>query len=369
MSPDLVLLDEQNMMKAVYYELCGIPVISIETKPDPCKFENTPPFTSFYVPSNTLISKWICKWLWFKKIALNRYRLKKLQINSLWTDHYSITCKVARKGGIDLNKRKDLERAFAIGIKGIPRLIVSPAAFDFPHQEKEATYRIGPLIDINREGEISNPRYTALREKIAEIKENGNGFIIYCSLGTITEQFKKRVKLFFTNLLRVARQNPDDLFILSTGKEFDISEIFPVPDNMYVYQHLPQIDLLHNCDIMITHGGMNSITECVYCEVPVLVYPLSHEWDQPGNAARVVYHKIGIMGKINRDSSRKISQKLNQLKSGYTFYQKNILEMKNRFEENNNSEEALRIIEKVMNKSAENTQVEYAMNIQMLECQ
>jgi zeaxanthin glucosyltransferase len=364
LSPDLVLLDEQNMLKAIYYELCGIPVISIETKPDPCKFENAPPFTSFFVPSGTLISKWICKLLWFRKVTLNRYRLKKLQLNCLWTDHYSITSKIAGKHCIDLKKRTDLERAFAIGIKGIPRLILSPVAFDFPQKGKEDTYRIGPLIDINREGEISHPRYSALGENITKFKDSGKGFVVYCSLGTITMQFKKRVNRFFFKLLMVARQNPDDLFILSTGKEFEICEIFPVPDNLYVYQYVPQIDLLQKSDIMITHGGMNSITECVFCQVPMLIYPLSQEWDQPGNGARAVYHRIGLMGRINRDSPKKTSQKLTRLKSDYSFYKHNILEMKSKFEVKNNSDEAIRIIEMTLNKQTEIIQAEYEMNIQ-----
>ena len=43
-------------------------------------------------------------------------------------------------------------------------------------------------------------------------------------------------------------------------------------------------------DIMITHGGMSSMTECIFCEVPVMGYPLSYplsvDWDQPGYAAK-----------------------------------------------------------------------------------
>lgn len=149
----------------------------------------------------------------------------------------------------------------------------------------------------------------------------------------------------------VARQNPSDLFILSAGKGFNVSKIFPVPDNLYVFDYVPQVDLLQYCDIMITHGGINSITECVFYGVPTLNYPLSLEWDQPGCAARAVYHKVGLMGKLRKDSAKTISQKLNQIKTNYSFYKKNVLAMKGKFEAKNNSNEVVAIIEGILNKT------------------
>ncbi len=293
LSPDLVLLDEQNMLKAIYYEMCNIPVVCIETKPEPCRCENIPPFTSFFVPSNTLKSKWICRFLWFGKTNLNWYRLKKWQLNLVGTDYYSTACKIAKQNNTNLKKRTDLKRGYGIGIKGLPRLIAAPAAFDFPISEKEGTYNIGPLVDINREGEIEKPRYNVLQNNIDKFKAKEVGLIIYCSLGTISGSFQKMVKCFLQKMVKVSLQNPTDLFVLSAGRGFNISDLFPIPDNLYVFDYVPQVDLLQYCDIMITHGGINSITECVFHGVPTLNYPLSLEWDQPGCAARAVYHKVG----------------------------------------------------------------------------
>jgi len=59
-APDLVILDEQNMLKALYYEICNVPVMCFESKPEPYKTRNVPPFTSFYVPSDTMISRLVC---------------------------------------------------------------------------------------------------------------------------------------------------------------------------------------------------------------------------------------------------------------------------------------------------------------------
>ena len=350
LAPDLVLLDEQNMLKAIYYEICRVPVLCLQTKPDPLKFSNVPPFTSSFVPSQLLASRLYCELLWIIKTLRNHYRLKLLQLNSKKTDIYSITLQIALQHGMDMKNRITLKRGFGIGVNDIPRFILSPAAFDFPHPAREGTWYIGPLIDINREQHIKMPRYKVLLSRIASFKNQNSGFVIYCSLGSQNKLFMKKVKRFFKRLMEVARKNPDDLFITSVGEEFDVGQLFPVPDNLYAYKYLPQADLLRHCDIMITHGGGNSLTECIFRGVPTLTYPLSPDWDQPGCAARVVYHKLGLKGNIVCDSSRAISRKLNHLKLNHSQYKKNVLLMKTRFKKNNTTE-ALEIIEGIIKQN------------------
>lgn len=350
-SPDLVLLDDQNMLKAAYYKMCNIRIVCLDNLPESCMSDNVPPYTSFFTPSNNFISKWFCKVLWFRKTMQNRWRLCKLQLNLVGTDYYSATLRIANQNKINLKKSIDLKRGFNIGIKNILHIIVAPGAFDFPHPQKVGIFNIGPLVDINREGEIVKSRYNALKKNLDKYKEKESGFIIYCSLGTITQGFQSRKKRFLLEMVKVASLNPSDLFVLSAGKEFNINELLPVSENMYVFEFVPQVDLLQYCDIMITHGGMNTITECVFCEVPMLVYPLSPHWDQPGNSARVVYHGLGLNGKINKDSSKTISKKVNQIKSNYSLYKNNVLEMKAKFEEKNNSLEVVNIIENILKKT------------------
>jgi len=216
--------------------------------------------------------------------------------------------------------------------------------------KRKKVYRVGPLVDIRREGKIEHPRYETLIRNIEKLKISRKGRIIYASMGTVSRYDLKRCTKLFLRLKMVAQINPRDLFILSTGKYFDINILLPVPNNMLVFESVPQVDLLQKCDIMITHGGMNSITECVFCEVPVLVYPLSRNWDQPGNSARVVFHGLGLRGRIECDSAKTISQKLNKLKLGYITFKQNVQEMKVKFEKQNNSTEVVRNIESYIKK-------------------
>lgn len=349
-SPDLVFLDDQNMLKEIYYRLCDVPVICIDTMLDSSKNENVPPYTSYFVPSNTKMSRFYCEIIWFKKISQNKLRLKIMQLNLVGTDYYSTAKKIALQNHIKLNEIIDLERGCGLGIKNIPHLIAAPSAFDFPRPTKTGIFDIGPLVNINREGEIEKPRYNLLIKNLTDFKNTKGGYIIFCSLGTITELFHRVKRVFLKRILKVALKNPTDLFILSAGKNFNLSEFYPIPDNLFLFDFLPQVDLLQYCDIMINHGGMNTITECIFCEVPMMVYPLSPYWDQPGDSARVVYHGLGLRGRINRDSAKTISKKLGLLKTNYPFYKKNVSEMKKKFEEKNNSKEAVEIVKNFLSK-------------------
>lgn len=108
--------------------------------------------------------------------------------------------------------------------------------------------------------------------------------IIYISLGTIISS-----KAFYRKGLAAFADKPVSV-ILSTGK-MDPKKLGKLPDNLYAYNFVPQVEVLQKCKLFITHGGMNSVCEAMACGVPMLVLPILN--DQPINAAQVVELKIG----------------------------------------------------------------------------
>lgn len=72
------------------------------------------------------------------------------------------------------------------------------------------------------------------------------------------------------------------------------------PENVQLTSWVPQVEMLQRSDLVITHGGTSTVLEAIEAEVPLLIYPITN--DNCGNAARVVYHNIGVMGHPRDDA-------------------------------------------------------------------
>ena len=117
-------------------------------------------------------------------------------------------------------------------------------------------------------------------------------------------------------------------------------------DNIFIFKNVPQLKVLKNCNLMINHGGMQSITECIMFGVPMLSYPLT--LDQPGNTARIKFHKIGLIGNIKKDSVKTIQYKVEKLLNSY-LYKINIEVMKDKIVNCSDFEKGILFIESFIN--------------------
>jgi MGT family glycosyltransferase len=110
--------------------------------------------------------------------------------------------------------------------------------------------------------------------------------IVYVSLGTIFNNAVPFYKKCFSAL-----KGENVTVILSVGNKISTVKLGDIPDNFFVYPFVPQLDVLQNVDLFITHGGMNSVNEALYYGVPMIVIPLAS--DQPTIADRVVELNLG----------------------------------------------------------------------------
>ena len=133
------------------------------------------------------------------------------------------------------------------------------------------------------------------------------GLIIYVSMGTLQNErldlYKKCVQAF---------GNKNGIFvIMSIGNRTRIAELGPIPENIFIYSFVPQLEVLKRSTILISHGGMNSVNEGLYYENRLLVIPM--DMDQYAVSERVQKLKLGYSLEKNNITAELIWEKVKQL--------------------------------------------------------
>ena len=343
--PDIILLDKLlSPDKSFYYRYLGFKIIFVCVMPDPSKAANVPPFSSGFIPRNNRLSEIYVAYLWSLNCLKGKLKLLSVLL-SYPINEVSIFKKLLEEFCLNNEELRTFKNDRSMQQLITPRIILSATDLDFPRPVLKGVYPLGPLIDFPGENyQSTDMRYEAIKTIIKKDKMS----VIYCSLGMLTGFCTQKKISLYQKVKKVALISPDDFFILCTGDDLNNSNLLPLPPNMFVFKSLPQKDLLKYCTVMINHGGLNSITECVFSEVPVIAYPPSHLADHSCNSAKVVYHGIGLRGKIGHDSPRNILKRINKIRENYDWYLGNIRQMKQKFEAKNNSTEVVNIVESII---------------------
>ena len=350
LKPDVVLVDHHYIQKAVMYYKYHIPVISVQTAPASEMHPSIPPFRSAYIPKQSLSSQLYVSYLWYTYLLRKQIRFFFNKIFFLGENHLSDVKRLSKQTGYPLKKYIDYKHYKGygeFGLKNIPQLLLSPRDFDFPHPLKENQYAMGPLLLKEDEVKIKDRRYLAVRDRIRQEREEKKIAFIYCSLGTLNDLGLNNSIKIFQQVIETGKRNLNYRIVISIGEYINPALFLPTPENVFLFKYLPQKDMLHYCDMMIAHGGQNSITECVMNEVPILIYPFLKSSDLGGNSARVVYHEIGNRGFIEKEPIEMMKDKIQDVLTN-PVYRKNIHTMRLKFEEKNNSPGVIEVIESIV---------------------
>ncbi|KAA6453954.1 macrolide family glycosyltransferase [Bacillus atrophaeus] len=119
------------------------------------------------------------------------------------------------------------------------------------------------------------------------LKEKGDRPLMLISLGTAFNAWPE-----FYQMCMEAFGGAKWHVIMSVGKSIEPDSLGDIPDNFTVRQSVPQLDVLAEADVFISHGGMNSTMEAMNEGVPLVVIPQMHE--QELTAQRVEELGLGI---------------------------------------------------------------------------
>ena len=125
--------------------------------------------------------------------------------------------------------------------------------------------------------------------------------LVYISMGTVNQN-----RDFYRNCIHLLGQT-DWQVVISMGTNREHYE--DLPDNIQIYESVDQMAVLSAADAFITHCGMNSASEGLYFQVPLVLFPQTPEQDAV--AKRV--EELGAGVRLKSISENDILQALQQI--------------------------------------------------------
>ncbi|WP_122847874.1 glycosyltransferase [Pseudomonas viridiflava] len=148
--------------------------------------------------------------------------------------------------------------------------------FDFPRENRPAHFHtVGPLR-------------SAPHQVQGEWSIDPNRPFIFASLGTLQGG---RLGMFKQMVIACQRLNAQLLIAHCGGLDAAQEQTLRQMGDVRVTAFAPQQWVLEQADVVITHGGLNTVMDAIAAGTPMLVMPIA--FDQPGVAARVCYHRLG----------------------------------------------------------------------------
>jgi MGT family glycosyltransferase len=218
-----------------------------------------------------------------------------------------------------------------LGVK-TEEIVLCPEELDFPRPRRSGRHYIGPSVELDRPGE-EFPWHLL----------NRDAKLIYFSLGTQSHRYPALRELEWSVASAVG-QRADEQLVLVTRRAA-LADAAAFPPNVVIVERAPQIELLRLASIAITHAGLGTIKECILVGVPMIVFPQA--FDQPGNAARVEFHGIGLRC-VERCYDGKLVRRLLDLVYGSPSIRQNLARMRRIFEAAEQESRGAQLVEKLL---------------------
>lgn len=295
--PDFILLDIHLPIYAIAFYPFQIPICFVSTELLTDRNTFSPPLTSSIIPDFTDQSLIEVKDAWEKESKNN-------------TLHPGVKYLIEELSRINDFPLQDFFYEKCVVLFGLrfPEIVLWPKEFEFlkDHKDLNKKYYLGGCVDLERqEGEFN----------WSNLKNDRP--LIFCALGTVVDD--DGLITFLNKLVLTFKMLPEFEFILSVGRVFEKCEgTFDSMNNIHIFRYVPQIAILKRAVLMISLGGANSIKESISLGTPLLCFPF--HGDQFGNAARIVFHKLGLRGDVFHDSPDDIKGKICKIISENVYY-------------------------------------------------
>lgn len=332
--PDLLLCDSFLWYVALRALRLGIPTIQISTSLFLFDNARIPPAVTSLRPGRGVLSALRISLAW--KLMHLRYLVTK-RLASRLVGAYRAPLRmhhltdtflwVARQSGVRLRRNVTYLQDEIGPHLILPELVLCPAAFQLPGPRAKQRRHCGDFIDFQRQ------------EPPLPFDPSGRTTIL-CSLGTSAGAYRQ-ARRFFAAVAEASALAPEWFFVLHISDPALIGA-FSSSANLLVVPWISQLTLLRHTAVMVHHGGLNSIMECVQNDVPMVILPCAR--DQPGNAVRAAHHQLALTADVRSITADRLRQLIGEA-MGDRGLKRGLRRMKEQIEAERGLQQAVAFIE------------------------
>jgi len=221
-----------------------------------------------------------------------------------------------------------------------PELIPCPREFDFfdaDWEHRDNTHYVEPMIE--------RAVLSGEEPAIEPIEIPADKRLIYGTAGSQVQDYSSKAREFFKGLIAMMQTSGMDQYhlILGVGErllaqlqtEYGVNTSNNrLPANVQLFDWVSQLDILQDADVVFMHGGLATIKESIWEEVPIVILP--HGKDQQENAMRIKRAGIGISSNGDAFSPLELRKLLTKATSS-TWLRANLSKMRAIFEARENA--------------------------------
>lgn len=305
--PDLVIFDPFLLTIYPAFHALGTRAVALSTKPLLTSDPLVPPYICHVVPQDDINGRLqvITAWM-VTRMRYYCYLLScAIKEQFFGLSHRSLLVALSRLCDFPLRIEARMRPvAFDVRFASVPELILHAREFEFPRAKTltDPVAYIGPCVDLQRSSLPWSP-------------PPGKGPLVYCNFGTVHHQMDVHKKTAIRQVIAAVQSLTDWRLVVSISDhslvKFFRKELADNTRQIQIETWVPQMAVLKQATVLVTHAGANSTKEAIVSGVPILACP--YKADQPGIGARIVYHRLGIRAFINKNSKEILSQKLLRL--------------------------------------------------------
>ncbi len=345
LAPDLLLIEEELSEHIVVAASRNVPTLLLQYWTGTRRGPGNPPLGSPLVPSKRFSARLKIG------VARQKQQLKQRFIQTFaryyyrGTDRRSTISTLAQARGFDTTLI-DTTQWWPVTFRHVPTLYMNAWELDLPNAvcEDDKAWHVGPQVYTKRQPIETDAVYRTTMQEFMTPQVGGQPAppLIYCGMGSVDSN-----EAYLTRVIQAFALRPNYRLIISTGHQVDPSSLGPLPSNTAAFRFVPQLEILQHADLMLCHGGIATINECIFYGVPMIVYP-ANIYDRNSNAARVVYHNLGVSGNIYADSPAQIATQIDHVLTNPCI-KTSVKTMQDIYQQYRQADKAVTIIEGVMN--------------------